>query len=83
MYTEFKDKDGNKHNVTTQQYQLGTYVIFDNDPSLQSASDLKEPLFHKKLREGILDNNGILLAGNIVDIESDKPINEFKQEENG
>lgn len=38
MYTEFKDNAGEKHSVTTQQYQIGTYVIFDNDPSSQSAT---------------------------------------------
>lgn len=83
MYTEFKDNEGKKNNVTTQQYQIGTYVIFDNDPSTQCATTLKESLFHKKLREKILDDNGTLLAGSIIDIESDKSINEFKQEENG
>lgn len=43
----FKDKNGQQHTMTSQLYQTGIYVIFNNDASLQGSST---PLKIKKLQ---------------------------------
>lgn len=43
----FKDKNGQQQTMTSQPYQTGIYVIFNNDASLQGSST---PLKIKKLQ---------------------------------
>lgn len=31
----FKDKEDNKHNILTQLYEIGVYIIQDSNPSMQ------------------------------------------------
>lgn len=51
-YHSFKDKDGKKRTMTSQLYQVGIYVIFDNDSTLQgSLTPQKIRKFQNKLRK--------------------------------
>jgi len=51
MYTKIKNKKTGKiTEFQTQQYDVGLYVIVDNDPSQQFNLDVKEQVFHDKIR---------------------------------
>lgn len=51
-YHSFKDKDGKKHTMTSQLYQVGIYVIFDNDSTQQgSLTPQKIRKIQNKLRK--------------------------------
>ena len=50
MYTVFIDEEGNRHTATTQQYEVGTYVIIDSDPSKQFGVEVSEKRYHEILR---------------------------------
>lgn len=43
--------NGIEHKIVTQQYEVGLYVIEDNDPAKQYCVDAEEVEFHKTLRE--------------------------------
>ena len=64
--------------VLTQQYEIGTYFIINNEPSLQGSSPLKERDYHIKIRKKILNNNDILIDGTILDYKGKLKLNEFK-----
>jgi len=49
-YTIIKTSKGETLNFTTQQYQIGTYCIINNDPGKQFGVDMDEVKFHKKLQ---------------------------------
>ena len=51
MITVIIGDDNKEHTITTQQYQVGLYVIIDNDPAQQGCLDVEEKEFHKKIRE--------------------------------
>ena len=54
MYTKIKTKDGDVFAFTTQQYEVGLYVMITDDKGNfidQFGSDLKEEEFHNKLKE--------------------------------
>lgn len=42
---------GIEHEIVTQQYEAGLYVIEDSDPQKQSCLNIEEIKFHKQLRE--------------------------------
>lgn len=77
MYTKFRLKNGYIHVVNTQQYQVGTYFIFDNNPNNQGSTNDDEQLFHKNIREKVLSDGGIILEGNILDKYKDSNVNNF------
>ena len=39
--------------IVTQQYEVGLYVIQDNDPSRQGSVQTKEKPFHQKIRNKV------------------------------
>lgn len=43
--------DNEEHEIVTQQYEVGLYVIIDHDPTQQFCLDVEEKKYHKKLRE--------------------------------
>lgn len=51
MYTTFVDEAEVKHTATTQQYETGTYVIIDSDPSKQFGVEVEEKRYHEILRD--------------------------------
>lgn len=54
MYTKIKTKKGKIFAFTTQQYEVGLYImVTDEKGNLidQFGSDLKEEEFHKKLKK--------------------------------
>lgn len=51
MYTTFVDEAGVKHTASTLQYEVGTYVIIDSDPSKQFGIEISEKRYHEILRE--------------------------------
>jgi hypothetical protein len=77
MFTKILTKDGKELNVVTQQYLVGTYVIINNDPSMQYGVDKKEYEYHKKLRITCIKGGDTLVDGSILDVKSKFPINTF------
>lgn len=51
MITVIIDDDNEEHEIVTQQYQVGLYVIIDHDPAQQFGLDIEEKEYHRKLRE--------------------------------
>lgn len=51
MITTIIDDKHKEHKIVTQQYQIGTYVIIDNDPAQQFSTNASEIEFHKLIRE--------------------------------
>ena len=49
--------EGVEHEIVTQQYEEGLYVIEDSDPQKQACLDIEEIEFHKQLREKYEYNN--------------------------
>ena len=43
--------NGVEHEIVTQQYEVGLYVIEDSDPQKQYGLDVEEVEFHKQLRK--------------------------------
>lgn len=42
--------EGVEHEIVTQQYEVGLYVIEDSDSQKQACLDVEEIKFHKQLR---------------------------------
>ena len=51
MITTIIDNEHKEHKIVTQQYQVGTYVIIDNDPAQQFGVNTSEVKYHKLLRK--------------------------------
>ena len=51
MITTIIDDKHKEHKIVTQQYQVGTYVIIDNDPAQQFGVNMSEVKYHKGLRK--------------------------------
>ena len=51
MFTKIQDKNGKITFFRSQQYDIGLYVIQDDDPAMQFNLDVSEQDFHKKIRE--------------------------------
>ena len=81
MYTKIKTKGGVILEFVSQQYEVGTYFIINNNSKLQGTSSLKEEDFHKKVRKSFLKTGGILLDGTYIEVKrkSKYDINDFKE----
>jgi hypothetical protein len=64
-YTTIKTKEGEKINFTTQQYEVGTYCIINNDPSQQFGIDENEIKFHKKIQKQAKKNGDVILETSV------------------
>lgn len=51
MYTKIKTKEGREVFFRTKQYDVGVYVIQDDNPAMQFGLDMSEEEFHKQLRD--------------------------------
>ncbi len=61
-YYSFKDKDGQKHSMTSQLYQVGVYLILNNNSSLQASST---PQKMKKVQDKLRKDE---VAGRITEL---------------
>ena len=68
MITYAEESNGNKLKFVTQQYEIGTYCIINDDVNQQFGVDAKEIDFHKDIREQITKSGGKIL-------ENSTPIN--------
>lgn len=81
MFTTIKTKEGKELNFVTQQYELGLYIIVNNDPALQGSSLLKEEIYHKQLRIKAIKAGDTLVDGTIIPYKGRKyNINNFTKE---
>jgi len=81
MYTKIQITNTKKiHTFVTKQYEVGTYVIIDNDPALQGGVTIKERDYHIKIRKETLKNKDSIIDGTILDYNGKFPINDFKKE---
>lgn len=69
MYTKIKAKDGKETLFLTQQYEIGTYCIIDNDPGKQFGVDEKEEVFHAGIRKKVIKMGDTLLAGSFIPVK--------------
>ena len=82
MITIIHDNKYDKElSFVTQQYQIGTYVIVNNDPKLQFGVNCKEEEYHKKLRIKAIKMGDDIISGSILTCRSKYPINKFKEDE--
>lgn len=51
MITTFNDMNGDETSIVTQQYEIGTYFIINNDSARQGGSHLDEKEFHEMIRK--------------------------------
>jgi len=84
MFTVLKTKNGDLLNFVTQQYEIGTYIIINNDPSMQGGTLLKEVDYHKKLRRNAIKSGDIIEDGTFILFNKDKDLKLYnpKQKEN-
>lgn len=80
MYTKIKTNEGNVLTFLTQQYEIGTYCIINNDPSQQFGVDKKEDIFHKEIRIKCIKSGDKLIGGSTLELKSKFPINKFETE---
>jgi len=81
MYTKIQITNTKKiHTFATQQYEVGTYVIIDSNPALQSGVTIKERDYHIKIRRKVLKNKDSIIDGTILDYNGKLLINDFKKE---
>lgn len=66
MYSILINSAGVETTFTTQQYMVGTYIIVNNDPRLQSSTQLPEETFHIKIRTKCLKDGGTIKSGSFV-----------------
>jgi hypothetical protein len=66
MFTVIKEVDGEKTSIITKQYEVGTYIIINNDPSLQMGTALDECPYHIKIRKAALKRNATIINGSII-----------------
>ena len=81
MYTEITFPDGSKETHTTEQYEIGTYLIINNDASRQGSVGVKEPAYHLSLRKKVLkakDKGVKLTGGSILSYSGKEPVNTFE-----
>lgn len=81
MFTKIKNKEGKELNVVTKQYEIGLYIIINNNPALQGSSLLKEEAYHKRLRIKVIKSGDTLVDGTIIPYKGRKyNINNFTKE---
>lgn len=79
MYTKI-EINGTIIEHVTQQYTIGTYIIINNDPSLQGSSQLTEEKYHLQLRKKVIkDKDAKLIGGTILNYTGELPINNFEK----
>ena len=79
MFTIIYDtKRKQTDNIVTQQHEVDTYMIINNDPSLQGGSNDNEEIVHKKIRIKAIKLGNIITGGTILSCKSKYAINEFK-----
>lgn len=79
MWTRLKDPEHGVLDINTQQYESGTYVIINNNPSKQFGSLLYENEYHVGIRLRCLANGGTILNGSIVEYSGEQNLNDFKE----
>lgn len=79
MWTKLNDPEYGVLDINTQQYETGTYVIINNDPSKQFNSLLYENEYHVGIRLRCLANGGTILNGSIVEYSGEQNLNDFKE----
>jgi hypothetical protein len=79
MYTTIVTNEGQEIKVVSQQYEVGLYVILNNDPANQFGVNKKEDLYHKDIRIKTLKMGGKIIGGTTLDVRSKYPINTFSQ----
>ena len=77
MFTKILTKEGMELNFVTQQYNVGTYVIINNDPSMQFGVDKKEDVYHKEIRIQCIKGGDTLVGGSLLTLKTKYPINTF------
>jgi len=82
MFTEIQNKDNSITSIVTQQYAVGTYIIINNNPTLQGSSPKKERDYHIYLRRKVLKNKDLIINGTILDYNGKLPLNDFVKCEN-
>ena len=79
MYTKIKETDGTITVIASQQYEIGLYVIINNNPALQFTSNLPENEFHRRIRHNALKRDAVILDGNIIKCRN-KKLNIFEEQ---
>ena len=77
MWTKLNDPQYGVLNINTQQYETGTYVIINNDPSRQFRSPLYENEYHVGIRLRCISTGGTILNGSIVEYSGECNLNDF------
>lgn len=72
--------DNKEVSFVTQQYEMGTYFIINNDPSMQGGSKKKEKDYHISIRRKAIKSNINILRGTIFDHNGKIEVNKFKDE---
>lgn len=82
MITIINDKELGKIGIVTQQYQLGLYVAIYKNKRLinQFGSNLKEAVYHRKVRIRTIKRGDTIVDGTILETKSKYPINTFENE---
>lgn len=63
--------------IVTQQYEVGVYIIINNNPAMQGGSSLPEETVHKNLRIAAIKRKHVIVGGTILKCRSNYPINVF------
>lgn len=66
MFTEITASDGTITNIVTQEYEVGTYIIVNNNAQLQGGTTLKEIPYHIKLRKKALKRGDKITKGSYI-----------------
>lgn len=82
MITVINDKELGKVGIVTQQYQVGLYVAIYKNKRLinQFGSNLKEVVYHRKVRIKAIKREATIVDGTILETKSKYPINTFENE---
>lgn len=82
MITVINNKELGKIEIVTQQYQLGLYVAIYKNKRLinQFGSNLKEVVYHRKVRIRAIKIGDTIVDGTILKTKSKYPINTFENE---
>lgn len=79
MFTTIYDtKRKQTDSIVTQQYEVGTYMIINNDHALQGVCDDNEEIVHKKIRIKAIKLSNIITSGTVLSCKSKYAINDFK-----
>lgn len=79
MWTKLNDPQYGVLTINTQQYESGTYVIVNGDPSKQFCSPLYENEYHVGIRLRCISTGGTILNGSIVEYSGERNLNDFKE----